>query len=260
MARIAATHHLTRLTPLSNRNGTLVTSGYQNERPIVLKIASDSAGLTRETAALKALWGYGAVKVITQGKGFLIMERAVQGTSLEAYFPEKEQDSVKILGTVIDHLHQAPLPSNHSFPHIRDWLKVLDQEWAIPPQDLLKARSLRDKLLDTADKTVLLHGDLHHGNIVQKGHEWKVIDPKGVVGDPTYEVCAFIRNPIPDLLAVPHPESIITDRVRTFANLLGLSCTRIKDWFYVQAVLGWVWQLDDRQDPSYFKELISQTV
>ena len=101
----------------------------------------------------------------------------------------------------------------------------------------------------------MLHGDLHHDNILQNGDEYVVIDPKGVIGEPTYEVAAFIRNPMPELLNRTDATTIIHNRITRFSELFGIPAKRILDWCFVQAVLAWVWALEDGCDTSYFEKL-----
>ena len=84
---------------------------------------------------------------------------------------------------------------------------------------------------------------------------WLVIDPKGFIGDPIYEVAAFIRNPIPELLDSKNAASIIDNRVKRFAEIFEFSLQRIFDWCFVQAVLAWIWVLEDGGDDAYFKNL-----
>ena len=132
---------------------------------------------------------------------------------------------------------------------------VLDEDFNIPVQYLNKARQLRDDLLVTSSESVLLHGDLHHDNMLQNGDDWIVIDPKGVIGEPAYEVAAFIRNPIPELLVLNNAASIISYRIARFAEILELPERRILDWCFVQAVLAWAWALEDSYDEAYFQQL-----
>jgi streptomycin 6-kinase len=73
--------------------------------------------------------------------------------------------------------------------------------------------------------------------------------------EPAYEVAAFIRNPIPELLNHADAPNIIHNRVTRFAEALELSERRIIDWCFVQAVLAWVWALEDGCDDTYFKNL-----
>ena len=152
-------------------------------------------------------------------------------------------------------LHTVNIPKDHTFPHIKDWLAALDNDWSIPHDFLQKAKKLRDELLQTSKLDVLLHGDLHHDNILQDADGWLVIDPKGVIGEPAYEVAAFIRNPMLELLNHYDAPNIIDNRVTRFAELFELPSQRILDWCFVQAVLAWVWALEDGCDTSYFQQL-----
>jgi streptomycin 6-kinase len=87
------------------------------------------------------------------------------------------------------------------------------------------------------------------------GDDWLVIDPKGVIGESAYEVAAFIRNPIPELMHHADATTIIHNRITRFAEALELTCKRILDWCFVQAVLAWAWALEDGCDTSYFEHL-----
>ncbi|RTK92955.1 MAG: streptomycin phosphotransferase [Rickettsiales bacterium] len=243
------------LKEVSNLAYNYVLSGFQGDNSIILKLGLDNEALAREAFALKCFAGHGAVKVLAQDKGMLLLERAMPGTSLKSYFPDREQESIEIACGVMQTLHQANIPEDHTFPHIKDWLKALDKDWNIPKHYLQKARKLRDQLLQTSEVDVLLHGDLHHDNILQNGDYWVVIDPKGVIGEPAYEVAAFIRNPMPELLTHADAPNIIHNRVTRFAELLELPSQRILDWCFVQAVLAWVWALEDGCDTSYFEQL-----
>lgn len=255
IANLEVAHGLSHLKPFKNLSYNYVLSGFQGLQPIVLKLGLDSNALKQEAHALKAFAGLGVVNVLLENDGILLLERAVSGVSLKSYFPEKDHEAIQIASNCLRQLHQAPIPSNHHFPHIKDWLESLDNDLDIPTDILHKARRLRDKLIATSTKHVLLHGDLHHDNILQNGNDWVVIDPKGVIGEPAYEIAAFIRNPLPELLAHHTVLTIIDNRINQFAKTLKLSRQRIINWCYVQAVLAWVWALEDTGDENHFKIL-----
>ncbi len=252
---ISSKHGLRDLQEVTNLTYNYVLSGFQGDNPIILKLGLDNSGLKREALALKCFAGCGAVKVLAEDNGILLLERAVPGTSLKSYFPDREQESIEIVCGIMKKLHQASIPSVNNFPHIKDWLEALDGDLEIPVHTLQKAREIRDKLLKTAEPDVLLHGDLHHDNLLQNVNDWLVIDPKGVIGESAYEVAAFIRNPIPELLNHDDAPNIIQGRVTRFAAALELPERRIIDWCFVQAVLAWIWALEDDCDASYFQQL-----
>ncbi len=255
LKKIEAEYGLVDLKPINNLSYNYVLSGFQNDQPIILKLGLDIDGIKREAAALHAFSRYGSAKVLAENDGILLLERAIPGTSLKSYFPSREDEAIQITCEVIKKLHQAR-PESEKFPHIKDWLKILDKEWKIPIHYLKKARILRDQLLRTSEKPVLLHGDLHHDNILKNNTDWLVIDPKGVIGEPIYEVAAFIRNPIPELLTSQDVINIISHRINIFDKTLNLNHERIKQWCFVQAILGWIWALEDGCDESYFKRLV----
>ncbi|MCS5708701.1 aminoglycoside phosphotransferase family protein [Candidatus Berkiella cookevillensis] len=255
IAQIKAEYGLSDLKPVNNLSYNHVLSGFQDKQAIILKLGLGNDGFKREAAALKAFSGFGAVTVLAEKEGMLLLERAISGASLKTYFPEKEYDAIHIMGGCLKKLHQAAPPFLKIFPHIKDWLMVLNKDSSIPDYYLNKARKLRDTLLETSSASVLLHGDLHHDNILQQGDDWVVIDPKGVIGEPAYEVAAFIRNPMPKLLELDNALKIIEHRIHHFAKILEISEHRIWNWCFVQAVLAWAWALEDNGDVSYFQQL-----
>lgn len=255
VAQLANIYGLSNLKAVNNLSYNYVLSGFQGAQPIILKLGLDIDGFKREAAALMAFEGFGVVQIFSENTGLLILECVVPGMSLKSYFPEKDDEAINITENVIKRLHKAPIPSTHEFPHIKDWLEALDGDLEIPVQTLQKARKIRDKLLKTAEPDVLLHGDLHHDNILQNGDEWLVIDPKGVIGEPAYEVAAFIRNPIPELLNHSDAPNIIHNRVTRFAELFELPSQRILDWCFVESVLSWIWNIQDKLDTEYFIKL-----
>jgi streptomycin 6-kinase len=254
-SEIAKEYNLSNLKPINNLSYNYVLSGFQGSQPVILKLGLDVGGFKREAAALMALKNFGVVQVFSENAGLLLLECATPGVSLKSYFPANDNEAINITANVIKRLHKATIPSAYTFPHIKDWLTALDSELNIPAQTLQRAREVRDQLLKTAGSDVLLHGDLHHDNILQNSDDWVVIDPKGVIGDSAYEVAAFIRNPMPELLAYENAQKIIHNRITSFAELLELPSQRILDWCFVQAVLAWVWALEDGCDHTYFKNL-----
>lgn len=256
VAAISSKLALRDLQEATNLSYNYVLSGWQNNNSIILKLSFDKEGLTREAFALKCFSGYGAVKMLNEDDGMLLLERALPGTSLKSYFLDKDQESIEIACEVIKKLHQASIPEAHHFPHIKDWLLALNKDWIIADAYLKKARKLRDQLLKWPNgPDILLHGDLHHDNILQHGDDWLVIDPKGVIGEKAFEVAAFIRNPMPELLNHTDAPNIIHHRITRFAELLQLSKQRIIDWCFVQAVLSWLWAIEDNVDTNYFTSL-----
>ena len=231
----------------------LVAFGDIDGRPVVVKLARGDDE-RRAAAALCHYAGHGAVRLLAAKEGALLLERAVPGVPLTARVHDgRDDEATSILCEVIAALHR-PEPPRGGFPGVAAWGSALDAE---PPADrrlptamLDRARGLQRDLVSSQQNERLLHGDLHHDNVVlDAARGWLAIDPKGVIGEPAYEVGAALRNPAgdPRRFAVP---SILDRRARTFAERLGLERERIFAWGYSQAVLAALWAIEDGADPA----------
>lgn len=241
------------LHPLKDLTYNYVLAGLQDNNPIVLKIGYDIAALKREVAALQAFVGRGAVSVLAEDleAGAVLLEQVIPGYNLIDFFPKHETQATLLAANFIKTLHHDLVSSNYPFPTVESWLTVLDKDWEIPRAYLIKARELRNKLLASSSRPILLHGDLHHGNIlVDEKNQGRMIDPKGVIGELAYEAGAFIRNPIERLSNNLQAKHIIDLRCKLLERELNIPAKRLQEWCFVQAVLSVCWMLEDNLDPS----------
>ena len=106
----------------------------------------------------------------------------------------------------------------------------------------LKAATLKRRA--SATDRVVLHGDLHHGNVLRasgvRDEPWLAIDPHGIVGDSGAEVGAMLYNPDPPRRD-PALVALVPERVEQLADGLALPVDRVVAWGFVQAVLSEVW-------------------
>jgi streptomycin 6-kinase len=109
------------------------------------------------------------------------------------------------------------------------------------------AQRIYSDLCATQRNPALLHGDLHHYNVLSDHRRgWCAIDAKGVVGELEYELGAALRNPIdrPDLFATL---DAVERRLEQFGLALGLDVSRARGWAFAQAVLSAIWSVEDGQ-------------
>ncbi len=255
VTKLADQWNLYDLKPMQNLSYNYVLAGKQGTQEIILKISLDLDGIKQEASMLRAYAGLGTIALLAESRGAILLTKAIPGMPLSDYFPTQEQEAIIIACTIITRLHQDEIPTAIKLPTLQDWLKTLDQESNIPNSYRQKALEFAKHLIATSPSPVLLHGDLHHDNILQHGTKWVAIDPKGVVGDPAYEVGAFIRNPIQALLSEQDVTEIIQNRINLFASTLSLDPTRITQWCFVQAVLAWTWALEDGINQSIFEQI-----
>jgi len=103
----------------------------------------------------------------------------------------------------------------------------------------LAAKSL---LASPEDETVL-HGDIHHGNILdfdQLG--WLAIDPKGLIGERGFDYANVFCNP--DIQTARAPGRF-ERQVGIVADAAGLDRQRLIHWVLAYAGLSAAWCLED---------------
>lgn len=109
----------------------------------------------------------------------------------------------------------------------------------LPRAFVRRAAQLLDDPCASAPRRVVLHGDLHHDNVLRGGDGWVAIDPHGMVGDPGFDIGPLLYNPDTerpdDLLA------LVPLRVEQLADGLDLPLDRAVTWGFVAAVLSEVW-------------------
>jgi streptomycin 6-kinase len=115
------------------------------------------------------------------------------------------------------------------------------------------ARNISRDLLQS-DTAALLHGDLHHENVMRTRRHglptWVAIDPQGLWGDPAYEVANLFGNPLghPFVTDDPGRPARLADEL---AGRLGLSRARVVRWAFVHSCISAVWSIQDGHDPSH---------
>lgn len=226
---------------------SLILFASQNNSPVVLKLALPGKDFEHEVRILKIYDGHGVVKILDfeLDKGGMLLEAILPGTHLKKLFPDHDDQAISIAVNVMNKIHAIDCKTSN-LPTIELWLEALRSNYTNIPDELIKrARRLASELISTQASPVLLHGDLHHDNILKNGDDWTSIDPKGVIGEPVYEVGAFIRNPIPDLFHRKDMNKIISQRLDHFSAILKVDRQRIIDWSFVQAILAACWACED---------------
>ncbi|GLW34845.1 aminoglycoside phosphotransferase family protein [Actinoplanes regularis] len=219
----------------------------------VLKMGvPESDHLAREAAALAFFGGRGAISVLGHDaeRGALLLEEAAPGERARSLVPGRDEVATAALLGVIRRLHR-PAPSGIALPELATRRESFDAhlrrfpgDGPVPRHLVERARGLLGELCATATQRVVLHGDLHHDNVLTAGREpWLAIDPHGVVGDPGYEIGAMLYNPGP-MDADDTVLKLVPTRIEQLADGLGMPIERVVAWGFVQAVLSEVWNAE----------------
>ena len=180
----------------------------------------------------------------------MLLERLEPGVPLSTV-----EDDGKAMSVAADVLRRMwrPAPADHPFPTVSDQVRDLARlrtrfgggTGPMPAAAVEEAEALLAWLVPSQAGPVLLHGDLHHGNVLAaRRRPWLAIDPKGVVGEPAYDTGALLYNPT-ELLDEPRPEEVLKRRIEQLSGKLGLEGARVRGWGLSRAVLAAYWSWED---------------
>jgi streptomycin 6-kinase len=240
--------------PFENLSYNLALPGRMNDgTEVVLKMGVPCRELSTEAAALSLFEGEGAVRLLDSDapRGILLMERIAPGTPL--YKLQEDEEATRTAAELMRRLWRTP-PAEHPFPTLEVWFNAIEQlrkrfdgGCGPFPQELIReAESTFAELVSSSYRQVILHGDLHHSNILFSAKRgWVAIDPKGIMGDPGYEVGSFMLNQLPDGATESVTMKVLARRLSIFSEELGIARERLARWAFCHAVLSAVWDFEE---------------
>ncbi|MCO4781752.1 MAG: fructosamine kinase family protein [Candidatus Cloacimonetes bacterium] len=232
--------------------------------PAVLKIFTE-LGIKDESSGtdyLKACAGEGVVKLFAADEGAQLLE-LLHGEGFSKYNDQNASEIfVGILRNTFTCQNIAP---NHKLRSLESLLNVFERIKTPTNLNILfdRAKNIFKQLSATQDRNVLLHGDLHHENVMKNQDGlYLCFDPKGFVGDPSYEIATILNNPT-NSPQITLDLSVFKNRVEYFSNSLNLPVSRIIGYFYVYLCLSIAWSIEDGcnyQQESQLLQLIYPSV
>lgn len=250
---LSARYKLFDIKPIDNSvyNFTALGEQYDGE-PVFLKIGFHLSEIKREVAAIKALKNDNMINLIASDQEYnaILLPNLFPADNLHSLNNENRQNYI-----AADLISKMPCEviSDFSFPLLTDWFDTIKNflnkpDHRIPVKYLKNTVSLFSELEKDKISDKLLHGDLHHYNILKSESKWLVIDPKGVIGNPIYETAAFMYNPSPHFLKYKNLKTVINNRFNTFSEISGYHYRNIAAMAYCQSVLSACWCVMDQQN------------
>lgn len=217
------------------------------DQPAMLKVAT--APEEERGAAILAWWGgEGAARVLALEGEALLMERATGARSLVRMAASGEDEAAtRILCATAARLHQSRPNPPDSAVSLETWFAALAPAAAREGGILARAHAAATCLLGTQRDRTILHGDLHHGNVLDFGTRgWLAIDPKGVYGERGFDFANIFCNPDEATATAPGRLARQADIV---AAATGIERARLLQWVLAYAGLSASWSLEDGGDP-----------
>jgi len=222
---------------------TLVLFGHSPELgQVVIKSSPLADEFRAEATALRLAAGDHVSRLhdVDVERSAMIVERIVPGTQLRDV-PMSDEDATR-LAADLARAFWRPVDDPTGLHPLRRWMRALF-DWTPRPElldsDLVEqAQALAAALLAGSKRTYLLHGDFQHHNILQGAADtWTIIDPKGLCGDPGFEIAAWMYNPAwvsgrSDYL------DLATRRIAICSQAWGIPEDELVAWAFVGAVLN----------------------
>ncbi|MEF3403550.1 aminoglycoside phosphotransferase family protein [Agromyces sp. CCNWLW203] len=237
------------MTTASSRLFPVLTS---DGVPAMLKLAHTDEE-QRGAELLVALDGHGAASVLDRSGEALLLERATGPRDLVRMVADGDDDeATRTICSAAGRIHAASalVLDRADPPELVDlptWFRELFR--AADGLGALHRRGadLAAALLDDPRDPVVLHGDLHHGNVLDFGERgWLAIDPKGLVGEAGFDYCNLLCNPSPERALRP---GRLERQFGVVVEESGIERSRLAQWLVAWCALSSTWfALDD--DPG----------
>jgi len=210
---------------------------------VVLKLLSPSETEEQTGAvALRYFDGRGAVRLLRYDEGAHLMEYAAGDELVTLVERGEDENATRIIAQVIKQLHSVPQDAPRDGLFMLDrWFGELFNKAAADRQAgiesiYVRSASLTQRLLADQRGVRVLHGDIHHRNIRQSSRGWLAFDPKGVVGERTYDCANTLCNPV--MPEIVHNETRLLTNAAILADTLAIDLSRVLAFTYAYACLN----------------------
>jgi streptomycin 6-kinase len=204
----------------------------------VLKIDFPDEESEHEHLVLRRWGGDGAVRLLRADPHHrvVLLER-LRPEPLDALW---DVEACELVAELYRRLHVPAMPQLRSLTsHVEGWTRdfeALPRSAAIPHRLVEQAVALgRDLVAEPARDDVVLHGDLHYGNVLAADREpWLAIAPRPLNGDPHYELAPMLWHRWDELSG--RIRDGVRNRLSTLVDVAGLDEDRARAWVIVRVV------------------------
>lgn len=225
---------------------SLIAFGTREHRPVVLKIAKNESEEWRAGEILAAFQDNGLVRALESADGAVLLERLLPGTDLVSLSVNgKDDEATEIIAGIISRMSTVRPTVPHAI-HIAALTPGFQRHrhhchGLMPISMVEKAEATFLALCASMGDLRLLHGDLHHANVLFDSRRgWVAIDPWGIRGELECEFSAFLRNPV-EAMNILESHEVLERRLRILHRHLGIDTERTLRWGFAQTVLQALW-------------------
>lgn len=240
------------------RTSHLYTVTHAHETVVLKLLSAAETEEQRGAVALRYFAGRGAVRLLRYDDGAQLMEYAAGDELVTLVERGEDETATRIIAGVIQQLHSVPQHARQTVRRdglvgLERWFGALFNTAAADRRAgreslYVRGAAVAERLLADPRDIRVLHGDIHHYNIRQSARGWLAFDPKGLVGERTYDYANSLCNPgMPDLV---HNETRLLTNAAILAELCALDLHRVLAYTFAYTCLNasqWA-QRGERED------------
>jgi len=219
----------------------------------VLKVFKPGSNEAPSSRYLMLHKGGGTVRVLESDDAAILLERIAPGTPLASLSTAgRDDEACHIICDMIETLQRSAADIAGWPGHDEHLVAFSERRPVAPftPRIVEQAQAIFLELDRSQPERLLLHGDLHHDNILfDDRHGWLAIDPKGEVGEIAYELAAPLRNPLDDPDRFLSPAQL-DRRVQIYCERLRLDRKRVLGWCFARNASAAMWYCDVTPEPA----------
>jgi streptomycin 6-kinase len=228
--------------PAFETNSSVLQSVRLAGRPAMLKFLKNDDDEARGPAALGYFAGQGAVELFAAEGLAHVTARAIPGGDLVAMSDTDDDGALLLICDALEALHAPRALTIPPLIPLRTRFRTLFRMRSDHP--LLEAGAVMAEALlaDPRDERVL-HGDMHHTNVVfDEARGWLAIDPKGVFGERAYDYANSLFNPT---RAHAHQPGRLERQAEIVSARTGIPKSRVLAFAFAHIALSTAWSIED---------------
>jgi streptomycin 6-kinase len=219
----------------------------------VIKLGFPNRELLSEMHALQHFNGNGMVMLLEADfdRQVFLIERVRPGIELVTL--KDDEQATRIAAQVMSQLW-LPVTTERPLLTVESWTAGLAKlrpyfegtTGPFPEYLVDAAEKIFAELVPSQGERVLLHGDLHHWNILSAQRQpWLALDPKGVIGEREFEVGPLLLNPNLENCTDIELKRMQSRRIDILEEMLGFDRQHMLAWGVSRAVLSAWWSVED---------------
>ncbi|MBO9619508.1 MAG: hypothetical protein J7539_10775 [Niabella sp.] len=227
---------------------SLLQPVWYNGQKALLKISLEEE---EQFGGLLMQWwqGHGAARVLRYSGEALLLEWIDEGRSLRQMAENGADDeATRIIcrtAKILHAPHSEPLPQ---LIDLNDWFYELFHAHEKYGDRFAASAQIAGHLLQSATDKKVLHGDLHHDNILYSSKRgWLAIDPKRLYGEAGFDYANLFCNPTTAIALAP---GRLVQQLNIVCSEVSITKQRMLQWITAWTALSALWLLEVGEDAA----------